>query len=160
MVVAPQSRMVVTATDRHRALEMLGASALADSFIQGFEGSIVGYDAKGVEVLASARGIAATGWFIAAALPTAEAFAPLRDMAQRLRLTTLLLAALAGALILWMLHRQMAPMQAAAQALNLQVTKGLPLQPLVVRRQDEIGELIGGFNRALFSLGQREAALR
>ncbi len=159
MVVSPQLRMIVTATDKQRAMEVVGTNALADAFMQGYEGSSIGADHLGVEVLASAKGIAATGWLIAATIPTAEVFAPLRDMAQRLRLNTLLLAALAGALILWMLHLQLAPMQAASQALSLQANSSQPPTPLLVSRQDEVGELIGGFNRMLLSLRDREIAL-
>jgi PAS domain S-box-containing protein len=81
-------------------------------------------------------------------------------MQQRMLAAAALLTMLAGGLSWWMVRRQLAPVVAAANALAIQSATDQPLQPLPVARHDEIGELIGGFNRLLDTLGQREAALK
>jgi diguanylate cyclase (GGDEF)-like protein/PAS domain S-box-containing protein len=75
-------------------------------------------------------------------------------------LATLYFTLLAGALMWWMLRRQLAPMVAAAGMLAAHAESGQGLQPLPVGRPDEIGQLIGGFNHLLEALGQREIALQ
>ena len=163
LLVAPQHRLVVTATDKRRIMETLpaaGVNPLIDRFISGYEGSGITVNPLGEEVLASAKGVPVAGWYVVAALPTAEAFAPIHDMQQRMLLVTAFLTLLAGILTWWMLKRQLAPMLAAARTLTTLSDTSEPPQDLLVTRQDEVGELIAGFNRLLSTLRQREAALR
>jgi len=100
------------------------------------------------------------GWVVASALPTAEAFAPIRAMQRRLLLATIGLTLLAGVLTWWMLRRQLSPLLAAVKTLATLSNTNQPPLPLPITRQDEIGELIGGFNRLLETLKQREETLR
>ncbi len=163
LIVARDYRLIITATDKSRIMETLppaGVNWLVDRFIQGYEGSGVVVNPRGVEVLSSAKGVPAAGWYLAAYMPTAEAFAPIRAMQERMLLGTILFTLLAGSLTWWMLRRQLAPVVATAQTLAAQSAAGLPLQPLPITRQDEVGELFGGFNRLLLTLGQREEALK
>jgi two-component system sensor histidine kinase/response regulator len=163
MLVAPKQRLIVTATDKTRIMETLpppGVNPGVDRFIAGGEGSGFFISPRGVDVLASAKGIPLAGWYVAALLPAAEAFAPIRDMQQRMLTAAILLTLLAGGLSWWMVRRQLAPVVDAANALAIQSATDQPLQPLPIYRRDEIGELIGGFNRLLDTLGQREAALK
>jgi PAS domain-containing protein len=97
-------------------------------------------------------------------LPTAEAFAPIQAMQQRMLAATIFLTLLIGGITWWatswMLRRQLSPMLSAARTLVAQSDSNLAPQPLPVARPDELGELIGGFNRLLNVLSQREEALR
>jgi PAS domain S-box-containing protein len=163
LLLTPQHRLIVKASDKRRVMETLpapGTSPWIDRVIQGHEGSDIFTNPKGEEVLTSVKGIPVAGWIMVAALPTAEAFAPIRDMQQRLLLAAIILTLLAGCLIWWMLKRQFSPMLAAARTLATQSETHLPSQLLPIARQDEVGELIGGFNRLLNTLGQREDALK
>ena len=163
LLVAPQTRQVVTATERSRVMDTLtppGVDPLLDRFIQGYEGSGLAHTPEGAEVLTSVKQVPVTGWFVAAALPAAEAFAPIAEMQQRMLLATLLLTLLAGGLTWWMLRRQLAPMLAAVKTLASMSETQLPVKSLPISRPDEIGQLIGGFNRLLTTLTQREEALR
>ena len=163
VLVTPQQRLIVTATDKSRIMEELpvpGIIPLIDRFIQGYEGSGITVNPHGVELLASAKGIPAAGWYVAGLLPIAEAFAPIRDMQQRMLLATLLLTLLAGVLTWWMLRRQLAPLQLTAKKLAAMSDNSQPTQALPIVRQDEIGQVIGSFNRLLETLRQRETALR
>lgn len=162
LLVAPQHRLVVTASDPSRIMEILpdsGVNPGIDRFIEGYEGSAIVTNPQGVEVLASDKGVPAAGWIAVAALPTAEAFTPIRAMQQRILLITILLTVLAGSLTWRMLLEQLAPLLTAAKLLAAR-SDDQPPQPLPISRQDEIGELIGAFNRLLDILAQREKTLK
>ncbi|MEI7673463.1 MAG: cache domain-containing protein, partial [Deltaproteobacteria bacterium] len=162
-LVAPQYRLIVTASDKTRVLEKFpapGVNPVLVQYLQGKEGSDVYVNPLGVEVLGSAKRIPVAGWFMGAILPTKEAFAPIRAMQLRMLLSTIFMSLLVGVLTWWILTSQLSPMSAAARTLAIQSDTNQPLQPLPITSQDEIGELIGGFNRLLENLTQRKEALR
>ncbi len=162
LLVEPQRRLIITATDKNRVMEALPAAGLnpvLDRFIGGYEGSAVFVNPLGVEVLASVKQVPLAGWYVASILPAANAFAPIRAMQQRLLIATLLLTLLAGALTWWLLRRQLAPLLATAKTLAaLQDSQRFPTA-LPISRHDEIGQLISGFNHLLETLRQRENLL-
>jgi PAS domain S-box-containing protein len=163
LLVAPQHRLIVTASDKSRIMEASpapGLYPLIDRFLQGFEGTDVGFNPVGVEVLASVKRIPSAGWYLNVSLPTAEAFTPIRTMQQRMMLTASILTLLMGGLTWWMLKRLLSPMHTASRILTTLSDTDQPPQPLPITSQDEIGDLIGGFNRLLETLKQREASLR
>jgi signal transduction histidine kinase/HAMP domain-containing protein len=166
-LIAPQYRLVVTATDQSRIMATLPAAGInewVDRFIQGYEGSSVAINPRGVEVLVSGKRIPVAGWHILAALPTAEAFAPIVAMQQRFLFSvsffTVLASALTWWLLTWTMRRQFAPIVATVNTLDTLAESNQPPQPLPITRQDEIGELIGSFNRLLEILGKRNEELR
>ncbi len=163
LLVAPQYRLIVTGTDKRRALEILpdpGVSPTLDRFLAGFEGSDIFVNPTGVEVMASIKRIPTAGWYVAVILPVAEVFAPERTMQRHMLLTALLLTLLAGGLTWWMLRRQLEPLQTIAQTLTSFSRGDQPLQALPVAQHDEIGELIICFNRLQATLRQREDVLK
>jgi len=162
LLVAPQHRLVVTASDKSRVMEILpalGINPSIDRFLEGYEGSAVIRNPQGVEVLASHKSIPVAGWIAAVSLPTAEAFAPIRVMQQRMMIATVFLTLLAGGLIWWMLRRQLLPMLTAVRTLAAWSDTDSYPQPLPIAHRDEIGKLISSFNRLLEILGRREQAL-
>jgi diguanylate cyclase (GGDEF)-like protein/PAS domain S-box-containing protein len=163
LLAAPQHGLFVTSSDKSRIMRQLpapGIIALHDKFAQGYDGYGILVNFRGEKQLVAAKSIPVAGWFLGIELPTADAFAPIRAMQQRMLLATLLLTLLAGGLTWWMLRRQLAPMLAAVRVLDTLSNSEQPLQPLPIARQDEIGQLIGGFNRLLNTLMQREEALK
>jgi diguanylate cyclase (GGDEF)-like protein/PAS domain S-box-containing protein len=166
-LMAPQHQLFVTATDKRLTMQKLPASGqnvMLDKFREGYEGYGIALNAQGVEELTAAKKIPIAGWIMVAVLPADEAFAPIHAMQQRMWLATVLLTLLAGGFTWWttarMLRRQLLPVLAAASAINSMADANLPPQPLPVDPQDEIAELISGFNRLLASSGQREALLK
>jgi len=163
MLVERQNRMVVAASDNIQIMNMLPAPGVdpnIDRHVSGYEGTEVFVNPHGVEVLSSVKMVPLAGWYVAVSLPTEEAFAPIRDMQQRLLLTTLLLTLLAGALTWWMVRRELAPILDTVKSLAVMAQSEQHPPPLPITRSDEIGELIGGFNHLLEELGQRRDALR
>lgn len=163
VLLAQQYRLVVSTTKEMRSFKTLPAAGISpslDRFIQGYEGSDVFVNPAGVEVLASAKRISVVGWSVVAMLPTEEAFAPVRNMQLRALLVALFLTLLAGGLTWWVLRRELAPLRATAKSLVAMSKSVQAPNSLHIFRQDEIGELIGGFNLLLKTLEQRDAVLR
>ncbi len=163
VLVDRKSRLIVTASDSRLVMKNLsapGAKPLLDRFIDGFEGSGIVVNALGQDVLASAKGIAMPGWYVAIGLPVDEAFAPLRAMQQRMLIAALILTLLAGSLIWWVLKRQLSPLVETADAMAALADSTQIPKPLPDTQQGEIGRLVTGFNHVLQTWTQREAALK
>ncbi|NJD38729.1 MAG: HAMP domain-containing protein [Geobacter sp.] len=162
LLVAPQHRLIVTSSDKHRVMQSLPATGInpaIDRHIAGFEGHSVLTNPWGVELLAAVKRIPAAGWYLSVTLPTSEAFAPIRAMQQRIVLAALLVTILSGGLTWWMLRRQLAPILDTVTRLNALSHTDMPVADLPITRQDEVGLLIGAFNRLLEKLTTREALL-
>ena len=158
-LVDPKHRLIVTTTDKRRIMAQLpdpGVNPFIDRNMRGYEGPSTGINALGVEVLASTMGIPAAGWYVVTSIPAAEAFAPVHEMQRRMVLVTAMLTLLAASATWWMLRRELTPMIAAAKTLATQSASDQPMRSLPIVKQDEIGELVGGFNRLLETLAQRE----
>ena len=163
LIVAPQYRQIVTATDKKRAMEILpaaGVSEFVDRNIAGYQGYSVMVNALGAEQLVSVHQVPSVGWYIQLATPTAETFEPVYRLRVRIGVATLLLTLLAGGLTWWMLRRQLLPLIATARSMvALSGTNRIPA-PLPVTGADEIGQLTSGFNRVIETWTQREEALK
>jgi len=163
LVIDPQLGLIVTATDKSRVLQTLPASGINDRIDQrklGYLGSMIAVNSMGIEMMSSASRIPLSGWLVVAALPTEEAFAPIRDLQRRILWASILFTLLAGVISWWLLRLQFAPLLLAVKELATRSNSSRPPQPLSITRQDEIGELIAGFNRLLETLAQREEALK
>ncbi len=163
LLVSAKHRMIITATDKARIMEPSpprGEIPAIDRFLDGYEGSLVYVNPQGKEVLQSVKQIPWAGWYLAAALPTDEAFAPIREVQQRMLIVTVLLTFLAGATTWWVLRRQLSPMLDTVKALTTMSDTGQSLQSLPIVRQDEIGQLVGAFNHLLQTLEDRDTALQ
>ena len=158
----PKDRLIITATDKTRVMQPLpapGVNAMLDRYVQGYEGFGVSVNSLGVEELSAAKGIPAAGWFIGVVVPTVEAFAPIHEMQQRILWAGILLTLLSGSLTWWMLRRELSPILTATKMLAALSATNLPTQPLPITSQDEIGDLIMGFNHLLETLEQRKELL-
>ena len=158
----PQHRLIVTASDKTRVMQSLpppGINKMLDRYVQGFEGFGIAVNARGVEEFSAAKTIPVAGWFLGVVMPTAEAFAPVYAMQQRMLWATILLTLLTGVVTWWILKRQLAPLLTTADAMAALADSNEMAEPLPSNRKDEIGHLIDGFNRVLSRWMQREAAL-
>ena len=163
-LVVPQTRTIVSTSDKKRVMEVLpapGVSPWIDQFMAGYEGSTVTVNPHGLEVLVSVRQVPIAGWYASVILSTNEAYAPLYEVRRIVILILIPLACLViVGLIWWMLRRQLAPLMEATSTLTTLATSNQPLVPLPITRHDEVGALIGGFNHLLDTLAQRQHALQ
>jgi PAS domain S-box-containing protein len=162
LLVSRQHRLIVTASDIHRVMEKLpppGANPPIDRFIEGYEGSAVFTNPKGIVVLASAKGVPVAGWYTVAITPVEVAFTPIVSMQQHILAASIFLTLLACGIMWLVLKRQLSPMLDTVKTLSILSDSDLPIHPLPIIRQDEVGLLIGGFNHLLDTLAQREIKL-
>jgi diguanylate cyclase (GGDEF)-like protein/PAS domain S-box-containing protein len=161
-LVDRQERLIVAATKKDRVLQPLSARGqmpAIDRFVDGFEGSQVYINPNGVEVLNSVKRLKLVDWGISASISTAEAFAPIWAMQQRMVLAASVLTVLAAALMWWLLRHEFSPLSDTARRLSgMSLAEELP-QPLPIVRQDEIGILIGQFNHLLGRVAQQRASI-
>jgi diguanylate cyclase (GGDEF)-like protein/hemerythrin-like metal-binding protein len=128
--------------------------------VQGFEGTARVVNPKGLEVLVSIQQIPQTQWYASVTQDPEEAFGQIDAIKLRARLLGLVLVLLCLGLIWLMLRRQLAPMTAAVRMLDGHVRKNQMPTALPVVLQDEVGQLVGGFNRLLDTLAQQQEVLR
>lgn len=158
-----KNRLVITGTDKRRIMQSLpppGANKLTDRHISGNDDTVIGVNPVGVKVLASAKHIQIADWFIVVALPVKEAFAPIEDLKKHLMLFSILMTVLAGGLIWRILKRELVPMFAVVKQLAALSKAGGSHAPLPIGKDNEIGQLINGFNNLLDVLGKSDAQLR
>lgn len=163
LLVAPEHRLVVTASEKARILSELpapGEFLVLDALLAGSQKSGFYVNSQGEEVLASAYRIPIANWMLLVEMPVSEVFDPIEGLKHFMLFATLMLTILVGWLTWWMARRQLSPLQNAVQSLVAQSSTGHPFAPLPIHRQDEIGRLIGGFNTVLATLGEREIALQ
>ena len=158
-----QNRLIVLATEPGKAMSALsldGPQAALSRFLEGEEGTTILRDAQEGDRLIAARRVPTADWLVLAAQPTRKAFAPIRELQRRMLLYTLLLTLVAGGLTWWLLRRHLAPLAVTAQRLDELSRQENAPPPLPVDREDEVGQLIVGFNRLLETLRRREIALK
>jgi diguanylate cyclase (GGDEF)-like protein/hemerythrin-like metal-binding protein len=162
-LIDARQRMILTTSDTPRILEVLpapGVNQWIDRFVQGYEGTARAVNPHGVEVLVSIQQIPLAHWYVSVTIAPDEAFALIDTIKGPTRWVGLMLLVLSMALIWWMLRRQLAPMTAALTTLDGFVRLNQAPQALPVLRDDEIGQLVGGFNRLLDTLSQQQQILQ
>ena len=162
LLVDGNTKLIVAASGKQRLMEpmpLTGLNPQFDHFAQGYDETGIAVDA-GVPVLTSAKRINVSDWYLVSALPTTEAFAPIRSLQQRMFMAAFFLTFLAGLLTWLMLRRELSPMLSAVKTLSDLSDESLPVQALAIVSNNEIGELISAFNRLLESLSERETALK
>jgi len=162
LLVDPQSHIIVMASDRKFIMQPPVAAGITEAVekdLGHLEGSRFYIDPQGVEQLLSNICIPSAGWCLAVVIPAKDAFAPVYSMQQQLLMIALLLTMISGVAIWWSLRRQLTPLMTAVEEIGARSDFTLPVIPLTVAKNDEVGRLIGAFNHLLDSLAKREAAL-
>jgi len=162
LVVSPRDRIFVASTDASMTLTPTppdGVNLLHDRAMAGFRGSGTTRNARGIDEISAIASVPSSGWFVVARLPVSQALAPVARMQtfilqQRAPAVAMVLVVI-GLIMAWLLRPLL---RAAAQADRM--TRGeLPLAPLRVVRDDEIGHLTQAFNRLLAKLLDNQQAL-
>ena len=163
LLISPRDKLFVGATDPAMALTPTpapGVNSLHDRAMDGFRGTGTTINSRGVEEISAVTSVPSADWFVVARLPTAEAFATITRMQSFiLRNSIVILFALSlslAGLVLWRVFR---PLFSSARLADAMSRGELPLQPLPVVRDDEVGHLTTAFNRLLARLVDSQAEL-
>lgn len=152
-VASSQPDMVLTPTPPR------GVNALHDRAMDGFRGTGVTVNAKGIEEVSAMVSVPSTGWFVVARIPTSEAFATVGRTQSFLRHISGLIILAFVVLSLGGLYILLRPLFRAAEHAHRMTLGEAPLEPLPVARNDEVGYLISAFNRLLVKLNGKQTEL-
>jgi diguanylate cyclase (GGDEF)-like protein len=126
----------------------------------GFRGTGVTINAKGVEELSAMATVPSTGWFVVARLPTTEAFRTVEVLRAYILRNSLVVLGVMLVVLVLVLPQLFRPLTEAAQAMRRMANGEVELHPLPVKRRDEVGDLVAGFNCLVEALREKEVALK
>ena len=155
LLISPRDQIFVAATNPQLILKPTahsGVNSLHDRALAGWRGSGITINAQGVEEIAAIASVPSTGWFVVARLPTEEAFATVKRTQNyiiRNAFIIILFFMVIMGIGLTIIFR---PLARAANHAELMTQGALPLSPLPIERDDEVGHLVGAFNRLLDKL--------
>ncbi|WP_346288493.1 GGDEF domain-containing protein [Zoogloea sp.] len=162
LLVSPADKLFIAAGDPDLVMKPTpppGVNPLHDKAMTGFRGTGITTNAKGVEELSAIVSVPSTGWFVVARMPTSEAFAPVRraqDTVIRHSFTAMLMVLLVAG---FFIRAMLGPLHRAAHLADRMTQGDLPLQPLPVVRNDEVGHLTVAFNQLLDKLRTSQVEL-
>lgn len=162
MLVSPVKRVIIAANRREllfKSLPEVGVDALLDKAVSGYRGNGVGSNGQFDEVKAFAS-VPSTGWFVVASLPAAAAL-PTVERVQAFivrggAMQALVIFLLIILVVIWFFR----PLRRAADQAERMTQGLLPLTPLPVYRNDEVGHLTTAFNRLLSRLKVHQSELQ
>lgn len=163
LLISPTDKLFVASTDPGMVLTPTpppGVNPLHDRAMAGFRGTGITVNAKGVEELAAIVTVPSTGWFVVARMPTAEAFRPLEMMRRFSTGASVIIYMVVFSILFVSLTAILRPMMEAARAIRRMADGKTGLAPLPVARDDEVGNLVNGFNYLVDKLRTEEAARR
>lgn len=162
LLISPKDKLFLAASQPDMVLKPTpapGVNALHDKAMAGYRGTGITVNAKGVEEVSAMVTVPSTDWFVVARLPSQEAFVTVsRTKAFLIKSAAAitLLFAILSSIGLYFLYR---PLFVAAARADRMTQGDLPLEPLPVVRDDEVGHLISAFNRLLHKLNENRAEL-
>jgi PAS domain S-box-containing protein len=134
-----------------------GANKLFDRALEGFEGGGETVNSRGLHVIASFKRLQVKDWILAANLPVAEAYAPVRHFAKVFFGGMLLVLLLAAAGIWWLAGSVTSSLSRFAAAMgSVDLSRPSSVKPVQVEQGDEVGQLATTFNLLLADFGSRQ----
>jgi diguanylate cyclase len=162
ILASPRDRLFIGASFRDITLTPTppeGRHRQHDMAMQGFRGVGIDVNAGGVEELAAIASVPASGWFLVARIPTRELFAPIERLRDFMLTISVILALVFLLAMLIGLRHQLRPLREAARHAECMTRGEIPLAPLPVVRDDEVGHLTAAFNRVLEKLLESRAEM-
>lgn len=163
LLISPTDRLFVASSDPSMVLTAtppVGANPLHDRAMSGFRGTGITFNAKGVEEMSTMVTVPSTGWFVVVRMPTEEAFRPIAVFREYTLKSGLIILVVMIALVTLLLTTMLRPLVQAARAMRNMADGKIELAQLPIRRNDEVGDLLFGFNQLVATLHEKEAALR
>ena len=162
VLVSPRDKLFIGASDADIALSPIppeGVHPQHDLAMKGFRGTGID-NYSGVEELTAIASIPSSGWFVIARLPTSEVFAPISRLHRFIENNTIMLVPFFFIFMVLGLRYLLRPLINAALHADKMTRDEIPLEPLPVVRNDEVGHLTTAFNRVLSKLLESRAELQ
>ena len=161
LLISPADELFIGASEPGMIMKPTppkGVNLLHDRAMAGFRGSGITVNAYGVEELSTMVSVPSTGWFVVARMPTDEAFYPIKAVRNYLLIGTVVLVLGLIAVLMFALPRVLRPLTDMARSMREMADGTRQMTPLPIQRQDEVGDLVMGFNHLLARLNENESA--
>lgn len=155
VLVSPQDELFVGASHRDLSLTPTpkkGQHRQHDRAMQGFRGVGIDVNLAGEEELAAVVSVPSSGWFLVARLPTEEVYEPITRLQRFIIGNAGIMMFISIVILVIGLRYLLGPLRHAAQYADRMTLEEIPLEPLPVVRNDEVGHLTKAFNRVLTKL--------
>lgn len=162
LLISPKDKLFVGASDASMIFKptpVEGVNALHDKAMNGFRGTGVTVNARGIEELVGIASVPSSGWFVVARLPTEEALSPIVRLRKFIIRNTGYITVVFFIIFLIALRLLLRPLRRAAEHADRMTRNEIPLEPLPIIRDDEVGHLTTAFNRVLTKLLESRAEL-
>ena len=162
-IVAPGKRLIISSSDPAHNFQPLptpGVDPVLDQAVDGFLSNSIARNAEGKEEIRSMASIASTNWFVLVSQPASTDNLTLSKVRNTILRGTLVQAAVIFGFILMSVICFFRPLQRTADQADKMTRGELPLAPLPVLHDDEIGHLTLAFNRLLARLKRHQAELQ
>lgn len=162
LLISPRDSIFIAATKAELNLKPVarpGVNPLHDRAMAGFRGSDVTTNAQGEREISAMASVPTTDWFVVARLPVKEALR-VQEVVRRNGLYSAVIATLVliGLLVVVLLYF-CRPLRIAARQASQMTSGALPMQPIAVKKFDEVGYLVTAFNSLLERLAASQYEL-
>lgn len=163
LLLSPRDQLFVASSQRQTMLAPLATPSgdvMLDRAMAGFRGTGLANDADGVEQVSAMVSVPSAGWVLVSRLPANIAFATIGRLQQFLMknasVAIFFFMLLAGGGLYFVLRH----LFRAADYADRMSRGEMPLEPLPIQREDEVGHLIAAFNRLLAKLNEKQDELK
>ncbi|WP_019575998.1 sensor domain-containing diguanylate cyclase [Curvibacter lanceolatus] len=159
LLISPAEQMFVAASVPELRLQRTptaGVNPLHDRAMAGWRGAGVSTNARGGEEIVGVASVPSAGWFVVAGIPADVAFEAMGAVQKLALRSSLVIASVVLVALAFVLRRQFQPLIDSARRMHRMADRLEPLAPLPVVRQDEVGEMVVGFNTLLEKLQESE----
>lgn len=161
LLISPADRLFIMSSDSKTILKPTpapGLDLLHDRAMAGFRGTGLTVNTSGVEELATMVTVPSTGWYVVARSPTDEAFRVITVLRSFIYKSAGLVFLLIVVILMIALPPVLRPLTDAARAMRDMADGKRKLEPLPIVRNDEVGQLVSGFNVLVDTLRKEQAA--
>ncbi|MES3024269.1 MAG: GGDEF domain-containing protein [Pseudomonadota bacterium] len=160
LLVAPDDNLFIGAGDPSQVLKRTPVSEAYSRYARTrSHPTDITINPDGTEELSTIASVPSMGWVVVARMPTQEAYAPINALRNFMLVSGLIVLMFLLGVFHLMLPRVMRPLTTVALSMRSMADGSIPLAPLAVQTNDEVGDLVQGFNHLVACLAEKEAAL-
>jgi len=163
MLISPTERLTLGTNLDGPALGPLpeaGMDSFGDKALAGYRGTELSRHDEGDDTLDAAVSVPGSDWILIARLPTAEIYRPQAELRRFILHNTGFLILIVLVVVTLGVRYLLGPLRHAAAHADRMMLDEIPLAPLPIVRNDEVGHLTQAFNRVLAKLLDSQAELQ
>ena len=122
----------------------------------GWRGAGLTVNSLGIEILAAFASVPTANWVVVVRMPTEEALSPANRLLEIVVRSSLVSGLVLIALLALLLGFTFRPLRQSARQMRAMAKDEVPLAPLPVHRNDEVGEMVESFNALVEKLLESE----